>query len=81
MPRQGAPLRTSQFIMEQDDDQLVNFIKTGRLATDPKSLMKLAMPAKGTNPSLTDRQIQQIVIYLRQIQNEATSSQTASAAP
>ncbi len=80
MPRQGASLRTSQFISDQSDDELVAFIKSGRAANDPKSVMKLVMPAKGNNPTLTDRQIQQIVSYLRQMQEESLSSQTASAA-
>lgn len=77
MPHQGPPLRDSGFIADQTDDELVEFIKVGRLPSDPKSVMKLVMPPKGTNPSLTDRQIGQIVVYLRTMQ---AGRQTASAA-
>ncbi|QOV91028.1 c-type cytochrome [Humisphaera borealis] len=79
MPRQGPTLRTSQFVFEHADDELVDFIKAGRAATDPKSLMKLQMPPKGTNPGLTDGQLKQIVAFIRQLQQEAGSGQTASA--
>ena len=78
MPRQGANLRMSQFVTNHTDDELVDFIKAGRAATDPTSLMKLQMPPKGTNPGLTDGQLKQIVAFIRQVQEEANAGQTAS---
>lgn len=78
MPRQGAPLRSSQYVADRTDSELVEFIKTGRTANDPANVMKLLMPAKGTNPSLTDRQLEQIVAFIRQLQQEAADSRTAS---
>jgi len=79
MPRQGASLRISQFVADHSDADLVGFIKVGRRADDPKSLMKVQMPPKGTNPSLTDRELEQIVAFIRQLQQDADDSRTASA--
>lgn len=79
MPRQGPTLRLSAFVSGHTDDELVDFIKAGRAATDPASLMKLQMPPKGTNPGLTDAQLRQIVIFIRQLQDEANAGLTASA--
>jgi mono/diheme cytochrome c family protein len=79
MPRQGPTLRLSQFVANHADDELVSFIKAGRAANDPSSLMKLQMPPKGTNPGLTDEQLKQIVVFIRQVQKEAGADQTASA--
>lgn len=78
MPRQGTTLRLSSFVGNHSDEELVAFIKTGRTANDPASLMKLPMPPKGTNPGLTDEQLRQIVVYIRQLHREANEGQTAS---
>src|SRR6476469_7765805 len=78
MPNQGANLKTSPFIAGRSDDQVVEFIRTGRLPVDPKSVMKLVMPPNGGNPTLSDTQLHQIVTYLRQVQREAGVTQTAS---
>lgn len=77
MPRQGPTLRTSQFVGNHTDEELVAFVKAGRAANDPASLMKLQMPPKGTNPGLTDEQLRQIVVYIRQLHQEADAGQTA----
>lgn len=81
MPNQGANLKVSPYIAGHSDEQLVEFIKAGRQPTDPSTVMRLAMPPNGGNPSLTPAQLQQIVLYLRQVQREGGMMQTAGALP
>jgi disulfide bond formation protein DsbB len=64
----GKPLTTSEFISQKSDEELLNFIKTGRPADDPLNTTGVLMPPKGGNPALTDEEIREIIIYLRAIQ-------------
>ncbi len=70
-PHMGANLRDSRFVREQTDDALVAFVKAGRPLGDPKSVLGLSMPALGGNPTLEDRQIRDIVAFLRTFQARA----------
>ena len=73
LPHQGVDLRVSKFIAQQNDLQLVSFLKTGRQPKDPKSVRGLLMPARGGNPSLVDVELSDIVAYLRQVQKQAST--------
>ena len=79
MPRQGANLRESKFIAEQDDASLIAFLRQGRTPADPTSLMGLLMPARGGNRSLDDAALSDVVAFLREIQNEARQEASATA--
>ncbi|HEX8911417.1 MAG TPA: cytochrome c [Humisphaera sp.] len=68
VPHQGPSLRGNAFIAGHSDDQLVDFLKAGRAPDDPKSVTKIAMPARGGKPDLTDDQLRQIAAYLREMQ-------------
>lgn len=63
----GKPLTTSEFAAGQSDDQLVDFIKTGRDPSDPLNTTGVAMPPKGGNPALSDEDLYNIVAFLRSI--------------
>jgi disulfide bond formation protein DsbB len=63
----GKNLVTSEFIGQQTDEQLVEFIKVGRQVGDPLNSTGIAMPPKGGNPGLSDQEIADIVAYLREI--------------
>jgi disulfide bond formation protein DsbB len=63
----GKDLTTSTWVAEQTDAQLVEFIKTGRPATDPLNTTGVDMPPRGGNPALTDSDIEDIVAYVRSI--------------
>jgi len=65
----GPSLRDSRFVAQQPDQALVAFIKQGRLADDPKSVMRLTMPPKGGNPSLDDAGLDEVVAFVRTIQD------------
>ncbi|HQY87024.1 MAG TPA: c-type cytochrome, partial [Tepidisphaeraceae bacterium] len=67
----GADLLHSKFVSTSSDEALLAFIKTGRVASDPASILKLNMPAKGGNPALKDNQIQDVIAYVRSLQAEA----------
>jgi mono/diheme cytochrome c family protein len=67
----GKPLVDSGFVDSLNDDELVAFLHTGRSASDPANTTKVAMPAKGGNPSLTDDDLNAIVDYIRSL-NGAT---------
>lgn len=64
----GKDLTRSEFVRDKNDDELLEFIKVGRLPGDPLSAGKAAMPPKGGDPSLTDDQMRDIIAYVRSIQ-------------
>ncbi len=65
MPDRGVDLTTSTFVKNTSPSDLVAFITTGRPSSDPNSLTKRTMPAKGGNPDLTTQDLTNIVAYLK----------------
>lgn len=65
MPRQGAPLHNSNFVQTSSDVQIIKMVKMGRTPEDPKSVLKLPMPAKGGYSTLTDADLQDVVAFIR----------------
>lgn len=61
----GKPFTTSEFLQEKTDEEMVEFIKTGRPSSDPLNTTGVDMPPKGGNPALTDEQIIDIIAYVR----------------
>lgn len=61
----GKPFTTSEFLLTVSDQQLLDFIKTGRPSTDPANTTGVDMPPKGGNPALTDAQLMDIIAYVR----------------
>jgi disulfide bond formation protein DsbB len=70
LPGLGKPLTTSEFVGSLSDEELLEFIKTGRPADDPLNTSGVFMPPKGGNPSLTDEQLQAIIASIRSIRTE-----------
>lgn len=70
----GLPLTTSGFVRGETNDGLVKFIKSGRPMWDANNTTGIDMPPKGGNPAITDEQLQQIVEYLRALQQQALAS-------
>jgi len=64
----GNDLRANEFIRGLTDEELAEFIRRGRSATDPDNSRGIEMPPRGGNPRLTDEQIHAIAIYLRSLQ-------------
>ncbi len=61
----GKPFTTSEFLLTVDDQELLQFIKTGRPISDPANTTGVHMPPKGGNPALTDDQLIDIIAYVR----------------
>jgi len=69
LPNLGKDLTTSEFAMGKTDEELVEFVKTGRPSGDPLNTTGIDMPPRGGNPALTDEQIKDIVSYVRTLEN------------
>ena len=63
----GKDLTTSTFVADNSDVQLMDFIKTGRPASDPANTTGVDMPPRGGNPALTDQDLTDIISFLRSI--------------
>lgn len=68
IPGLGKDMTTSQFIADNSNAELVEFIKVGRDPSDPLNTTGVAMPSKGGNPSLDEDELFDIVAYLRSLQ-------------
>lgn len=68
LPHQGTPLRGSEFIQRNNDQQLVKFLMEGRPANHPDSLLNIAMPPKGGNNNLSESELRDLVGYIRFLQ-------------
>jgi disulfide bond formation protein DsbB len=68
LPGLGKDMTTSEFIKGQTDAQLLEFIKKGRPVSDPANTTKVDMPPKGGNPALTDAQLNDIIAFMRSLQ-------------
>jgi disulfide bond formation protein DsbB len=63
----GKDLIHSSFVKMQDNPQLLAFLKKGRDANDPQNTTRIPMPPKGGNPSLNDKQLADLVAYIRSL--------------
>ena len=68
MPRLGKPLRNSAFVQGATDAELHKLIVEGRPTTDPANTTHAEMPPRG-NKNLDDHQIDDVIAYLRSIQD------------
>jgi len=66
----GKDLTTSEWVAQQSDEQLVEFIKKGRDASDPLNTTGVAMPPKGGNPAMSDQEIADLVAFVRSIHQQ-----------
>jgi mono/diheme cytochrome c family protein len=64
----GKDLTASQWSKSQTDKQLVEFLKAGRRPDDPLNTTKVDMPPKGGNPAFTEKDLLDIVAYVRALQ-------------
>ncbi len=66
----GKDLTTSDWVAQQSDEQLVEFIKVGRDAGDALNTTGVAMPPKGGNPAMSEQEIADIVAFVRSIHQQ-----------
>jgi len=65
LPNLGKDMTISVFIKGSTDEELVDFIKTGRPIGDPENTTNVDMPPKGGNPAFSDEDLFDVVAYLR----------------
>lgn len=65
IPGLGKDLIESEFVQNNNDEDLRTFIIQGRTIDDPANTTGVAMPARGGNSILSDSEIDQIIVYLR----------------
>ena len=68
MPGLGKDMTHSQFIAESSDESLLEFVIRGRLITDELSDGKTVMPPRGGDPTLTDKQLMDVIAFVRKLQ-------------
>ncbi|HRF94903.1 MAG TPA: cytochrome c, partial [Aggregatilineales bacterium] len=76
VPNLGKSLVGTEFIHSLTDDELVQFITTGRPIWDAANTTGVDMPPKGGNPMLTSDDILAIVSYIRSLDTENTTANT-----
>lgn len=69
----GVALRGNRFCEEQDDEELLAFIKRGRDPGDPANTTGIGMPARGGNPALDDDDLLDIIAYVRALEQLTAS--------
>ena len=65
MSGQGKDIRGVEFVTSRSDDELLDFIKIGRVASDPLNTTGVAMPPKGGNPLLKDTDLLDVIALVR----------------
>ena len=64
----GVALRDNAFVKGKTDAELLEFLKVGRPADHPENRTRVAMPPRGGNPALTDRDLLDVIAFLRTLQ-------------
>jgi disulfide bond formation protein DsbB len=67
LPNLGKDLTTSDFVKSHSDEQLIDFVKKGRPASDPANTTGIDMPPKGGNPVLNDENLNDIITFVRSL--------------
>jgi len=68
LPSLGKDLTASTFAKGLSDAELVAFVTKGRPPSDPANTTGVDMPAKGGNPALAEKDLYDIVAYLRTLE-------------
>lgn len=67
VPNLGKELVGTEFMRTHTDDELLQFIITGRPLWDPDNTTGMDMPSRGGNPALSNDDILAIIAYLRSL--------------
>jgi disulfide bond formation protein DsbB len=65
LPNLGKGLHDNTFVRYTKDAKLLEFLKTGRPASDPLNTTGIDMPPKGGNPALTEKDLADVAAYIR----------------
>lgn len=64
----GKNWTTSEFIKNTSDEDLLAFIRAGRTIDDPMSAGNTPMPPSGGDPTLSDDDLNNVIVYMRSLQ-------------
>lgn len=67
-PNLGKDLVHSSFTAGKTDKELMTFLKLGRNPGDPLNTTGVGMPPKGGNPALMDKDLADLITYIRGLQ-------------
>ncbi len=74
----GKNLQGSEFVAGLSDEELTEFIKTGRSASDPLNTTGIQMLPFGGQPAFSETEMTNLVAYLRAINTTGTDAEIAS---
>lgn len=61
----GNSLVGTEFMRATSDEEMTQFLKVGRMPNDPANTTGMLMPPRGADPSLTDEDLKNLVLYMR----------------
>lgn len=67
-PNLGKDIVHSSFTADQTDKELMTFLKMGRNPGDPLNTTGVGMPPKGGNPTLMDKDLADLITFIRGLQ-------------
>ncbi len=70
----GKALAENEFVASKNDDDLLAFIKRGRVPGEPLNTTGVAMPPRGGNPALSDDDLLDVISYVRTLQAPKAST-------
>lgn len=73
---QGKDIRGSKFIASKTDEDLLAFVKGGRMPFDALNTTGLQMPPRGGNPMLRDDDLKHIISFVRTFKAPADAAST-----
>ena len=77
-PGQGKDIRGSEFIRSRADDEMVAFVKVGRMPFDPLNTTGIMMPPNGGNPMLRDEDLRNVIAHIRTFEGLGEGSDEGS---
>ncbi|TWT44573.1 Cytochrome c [Phycisphaerae bacterium RAS1] len=78
MPGQGKSLIESEYVKSKSDVEMLKFVQVGRQPWDPLNTTRVQMPPRGGNPTLVDADLNDVVAYLRTLQNRGGTADSAA---
>lgn len=72
----GKSLVESEFVHSLSDEELLDFVLTGRPIWDENNTTGIDMPPRGGNPALTNDDILAIIAYIRSLSTDSVSDST-----
>lgn len=63
--RLGNPINDTEYMRATSNEELVEFLKVGRMPSDAANRSGMLMPPRGGDPRITDQDLENIVLFVR----------------